>query len=99
MNFLGREKAEGAEAAPIIVDHGGARPEGATAHVAVEQEGARTEHTKGVASSSEQTGDVSEVADKRLGPNTYAGVVIFCVPIAAETSRGDIDLSTLQVWE
>jgi hypothetical protein len=97
MNFLGREKAES-----IITDHGGAIPEGATAHVAVGQEGSLTEHAKGVGSSSEQrdkTGDVSEAAEKRLGSNTYAGLVIFCVPIAAETDRGDIDLSTLQVWE
>lgn len=83
MNFLGREKAE--------PDHGGGNPhERATAG---QEEGARN---KGVRSSNEQRGDVSMAMDKpRLEPNTYAGVVVFCVPIAAETG---IDFKSLQVY-
>ena len=86
MNFLGREKAE--------PDHGGGSPhERATEG---QEEGARTEHDKGVRSSNEQRGDISMAMDKsRLGPNTYAGVVVFYVPIAAETG---MDFKSLQVY-
>ena len=81
MNFLGREKAE--------PNHGGGSPhERATEG---QEEGARD---KVVRSSRD---DVSMAMDKpRLGPNTYAGVVVFCVSIAAETG---IDFKSLQVWE
>ena len=97
MNFLGREKAE-AEPEPVVIGgHGGSR-EGPT----VGQEGARTEQAEGVYGSNEQgdkTDDIFEATDERRKPNTYAGVVVFCVPIAAETGRGGIDFNTLQVWE
>ena len=99
MNFLGREKAE-SEPEPTIIHHGGESPhEGVTAG---QEEGARTEHDKGVTSSNKQRGkidDVSIAKDKGLGPNTYAGVVIFCVPIVAKTDRRDVDFNIFQVWE
>lgn len=90
MNFLGREKET--EAEPITYGEG----------TTVRQEG-DSDQRKGLegASSSKQKNEegISETTGERLGPNTYAGVVIFCVPIVAATGRGNVDLNTLQVWE
>ena len=90
MNFLGREKTE-PEAEPVARGGGS---EGTT----VGQEGS-TEQAKGVSSNEQRDeGGISKTTDERQGPNTYAGVIIFCIPIAAEIGRGDVDLNTLQVW-
>ena len=106
MNFLGREKTE-PEAVAVIDITGGRSSEGSAAASGQRSEVASTEQadSEGAASSSssndqrDKRDDIPETTDERPTPNTYAGVVVFCVPIAAETGRGDVDFNTLQVWK
>lgn len=94
MNFLGREKEK--EADPVTYG------ESSEIGPVVGQEGGAGLKQAEEASSNQQKdegGRISETTDERLGSNTYAGVVVFCIPIVAETGRGDADLNVLQVWE
>ena len=88
MNFLGREKTEPPE--PVrSVDQQEEERGGAELRLTIEGASSSEERDKG---------GISETTDRdeRLGPNTYGGVVVFCVPVVAETGR-DIDLNSFQV--
>lgn len=95
MNFLGRLPEPSSQGWGSSSDGVNAEQEGGAEAAAAGQvvEGASSNKHR-------HKGGSFKTADERLEPNTYAGVVIFCVPIMTETdSEGNYDLNTFQVLQ